>query len=366
MKKPLLSGCLFVFLTGTKLIAQISGNGAAIPYTPVPFLIISPDARSSAMGETGVASSPDANATYWNAAKLTFAERDFGASVSYTPWLPKLVDNLWLGYASVYKKIGKGQAIAGSVNYYKDGGGYSTDSKHPYDISLNATYARQLGRNFSMGLTMKYISSNLAGQGFVSGTAVETSNVIAADISAFYRKQIINDPNGKNLTYTFGAVLSNLGGKVSYGPAYRSGYIPTTFKLGGGVSISPNVSNRFNFIVDASKLLIPTNSLNVNNQSAFQGMIKSFSDAPGGLKEELEEVALSFGGEYWYKSAFALRAGYHTESKNKTNLKYATVGAGLLILKNYGADFSYMIPVVKGSPYSETMRFTISAYLGKI
>lgn len=363
MKKVLVSTCLISTLWGSCLFAQTS-NRTAVPFTPVPFLTFSPDARSSAMGETGVASSPDANATFWNASKLAFAERDFGASVSYTPWLPKLVDDLWLGYASVYKKIGKGQAIAGSVNYFKDGGRYLNDPKHRYDISLNATYSRQLGRNFSMGFTMKYISSNLAGLGLVS--AVKTSNAIAADVSAFYRKQIINDPNGKNLTYTFGAVLSNLGGKVSYGPAYGSGYIPTTFKLGGGVSISPNTLHRFNFIVDASKLLIPTNSLNVNNQSALQGIFKSFSDAPGGFKEELEEVALSFGGEYWYKSAFALRAGYHNESKNKTNFKYATVGAGLLILKNYGADFSYMIPVVKNSPYSETMRFTVSAYLGKI
>lgn len=363
MKKTLMSACLVFFFSGTTLLAQTVAS--VVPFTPVPFLVFSPDARSAAMGEAGVASSADANATFWNASKLAFAERDFGASVSYTPWLPKLVDNLWLGYASVYKKIGKGQAIAGSVNYYKDDGTYSTYSKHHYDISANATYARQLGRNFSMGLTLKYISSNLAGLGIVSSTTVKTNNIIAADISAFYRKQVINDPSGKNLTYTFGAVLSNLGGKVNYGPAFPTGYIPTTFRLGGGVSISPNIQHRFNFIVDASKLLIPTNSLRYNNQSAFQGMIKSFSDAPGGLKEELEEVSLSFGGEYWYKSAFALRGGYHTESKNKGNRKFMTVGAGLLILKNYGADFSYLIPVVKNNPYKETMRFTVSAYLGK-
>lgn len=363
MKKSLLSTCLIIILSGSSLLAQ-TPSPTAVPFTTVPFLTFSPDARSSAMGETGVASSPDANATYWNAAKLAFAERDFGASVSYTPWLPKPTDKMWLGYATVYKRIGKGQAIAGSVNYYKDGENY--DSKHPYDISLNATYSRQLGRNFSIGLTMKYISSNMATQGLIAGTVVKTSNVVAADISAFYRKETINDPNGKNLTYTFGAVLSNLGGKLNYGPTYGSGYLPTTFKLGGGVSISPNVLHRFNFIVDASKLLIPTASLHSNNQSALNGIFKSFSDAPGGFKEELEEVALSFGGEYWYKSAFALRGGYHTESKNKTNRKFITVGTGFLILKNYGADLSYLIPVTSGSPFAETMRFTVSAYLGKI
>ncbi|MCF0054965.1 type IX secretion system outer membrane channel protein PorV [Dyadobacter sp. CY356] len=362
MKKALLSTCLVFSLSGSGLLAQTSGP--AVPYTPIPFLTFSPDARSSAMGEGGVALSPDANSTYWNAAKLTFADRDFGASLSYTPWLPKLTDDIWLGYASVYKKIGKGQAIAGSVNYYRSGG--NSSSENPSDISLNATYSRQLGRNFSMGLTMKYISSNLAGQGLISGTVFETGRVIAADVSAFYRKQVINDPSGKNLTYTFGAVLSNLGGKIDYGPSYGNGFIPTTLKIGGGVSISPNVQHRFNFILDASKLMVPTTySFYSTNQSALQGVIKSFSDAPGGLKEELQEVALSFGGEYWYKSAFALRGGYHTESKNKANKKYITLGAGFLILKNYGADFSYLIPVSEGSPFSETMRFTVSAYLGK-
>jgi hypothetical protein len=363
-----------LLISNSHLFAQIVGaDSLRIPGTPISFLTFAPDARSAAMGEAGVALSADANSTYWNAAKLPYTEKDFGASLSYTPWLRNLVDDMWLGYASAYTKVGKGQAVAASINYFSNGEldlrtatGMPNGVFRSTEFAFNATYATQLGKNFSMGLTLKYISSNLAGNFVVAGVSSKPGRTVAGDISAYYKKQFKNEDTGSDFTWSLGAVLSNLGGKISYGAGDPS-FIPTNIKLGGGLSFTNDGRNRFNFIVDASKLMVPTPlpGTNVNQKDLLPGVFGSFSDAPDGFKEELQEVALSIGAEYWYNDVFAIRAGYFGENKNKGDRKFFTAGAGAKFMKNYGVDFAYLFPVAQNSPLAQTLRITLSMNLNK-
>ncbi len=362
-----------LLLSNTNLRAQIVGaDSLRIPSSPLQFLTFAPDARSAAMGEAGVALSADANSAYWNAAKLPYAEKDFGASISYTPWLRNLVDDMWLGYATAYKKLGKRQVVSASINYFNNGeldlrtitgeqNGYFKST----ELAFNGTYATQLGKNFSLGLTLKYISSNLAGNAIVNGVSLSTARTMAGDISIYYKKQLKNEDTGSDLTWSLGAVLSNLGGKINYGTQVRS-FIPTTMKIGGGLSFTNDGRNRFNLILDASKLMVPTPraGVNVNDDTPLmKGVFGSFSDAPDGFKEEIQEVAIAVGGEYWYNGVFALRAGYFGENKNKGGRKFFTAGVGAKFLKNYGVDFAYMFPVAQNSPLAQTLRISLSMAL---
>ena len=367
MKHSFIVFCLIFPFSNLNLFAQVNIE-RRIPSPALPFLTIAPDARSAGMGEAGVALSADANATFWNASKLPFAEGDFGASASFTPWLRDLVDDQWIGYASVYKKIGEKQAIAGSVNYFKqsDYTPFRVGSSNS-DIAVNGTYARQLGKNFSMGITAKYIVSSVMSPMNGSAFPTQKGKVLAGDLSAYYRKQIINEQTGGDLTWSLGAVLSNFGGKINYGPGTSDQFIPTTLKIGGGLSFAANSKNRFNFIVDAGKLMVPTpiSGINVNDKPLLKGMFGSFSDAPDGFKEEMQEIGFSVGAEYMYKSTFAFRGGYHGESKYKGDRKYFTAGAGVRVLKYYLVDIAYLIPAQSYSPLSKTYRVSLSAYFGK-
>ncbi|TDE12075.1 type IX secretion system outer membrane channel protein PorV [Dyadobacter psychrotolerans] len=368
------------FVTLSSLFILTSGvvkaqQGTRIPHSPLSFLTFAPDARSAGMGEAGVALSPDANSTYWNAAKLPYNTKDFGVSASYTPWLRNLVDDMWLGYLSAYKKLDKSSAVAISANYFdngrldlRDAQGGQNGYFNSKEFAINGTYSRQLGKNFSMGLTLKYISSNLSGNAVINNVSLRTARTAAGDISAFYRKQYKNDENGGEFTWSLGAVLSNLGGKVNYGSGTETeNFIPTNLKLGGGITYSADGRNKFNFIVDASKLMVPTPDgvTNINTQGALAGAFGSFSDAPDGFKEELQEVALAIGAEYWYNDIFALRAGYFGENKNKGDRKFFTAGAGIRFADRYAVDFAYLFPVTQGSPLAQTLRITLSLGLNK-
>jgi hypothetical protein len=368
---------LFILSTSS-LLAQVDTTRRIVT-SPLSFLTFAPDARSAGMGEAGVALSADANATYWNASKLPFAQKDFGISASYTPWLGNLVDDMWLGYLTAYKKIGKDQAIAGSVNFYNGGEldlrnavGTQLGTFNSRELAISGTYSRQLGKNFSMGLTLKYISSNLAGSAVVNGVSLRPARTVAGDISAYYRKQIKNEDTGSELTWSLGAVLSNLGGKVNYGSGTETeSFIPTNLKLGGGLSFSADGRNKFNFIVDASKLMVPTpganaaSNLQISQYGALKGAFGSFSDAPDGFKEEIQEVAVAVGAEYWYNDIFALRAGYFGENKNKGDRKFFTAGVGARFLERYSVDFAYMFPTTQGSPLAQTLRITLGLSLNK-
>ncbi len=371
---------LFLLSTSSLLAQSLAADTIRrIPSSPLAFLTFAPDARSAGMGEAGVALSPDANSTYWNAAKLPYNEKDFGVSASYTPWLRNLVDDMWLGYLTAYKKIGKGQAIAGSINFFNNGEldlrdavGNHTGFFNSRELAISGTYSQQLGKNFSMGLTLKYISSNLAGNAVVNNVSLKPARTVAGDISAFYRKQIKNEDTGSDLTWSLGAVLSNLGGKINYGSnTDTESFIPTNLKLGGGLSFTADGRNRFNFIVDASKLMVPTpgattaQNVQINGYGSLKGAFGSFSDAPDGLKEEVQEIAVAVGAEYWYNDIFALRAGYFGENKNKGDRRFFTAGVGAKFLDRYNVDFAYMFPTTQGSPLAQTLRITLGLSLNK-
>ncbi|MCE7060878.1 type IX secretion system outer membrane channel protein PorV [Dyadobacter sp. CY343] len=350
----------FFLLSCAPAVAQSVGIPVGMP----AMLEINPDARTGAMGNAGAASSPDANATYINSSKLAAAQEDFGASVSYTPWLRSLTDGMWLGYASAYKKLGEKQAVAASVQYFD----YGTNapfgiSSNGQDLALSAMYSRQLGRNFFMGLTLKYISSDL-GQAVILGTPLEPGRTAAADISAYYRKQIKSESTGEDFIWSLGAVVSNIGEKVDYGGGMES-YLPTKLRVGGGISYTATGRHRINVIADLSKLLVPTPNVNGVPYSGtyFDAIFRSFSDAPGGFKEEMQEIKIGMGAEYWYNNAIALRAGYYHQDKRKENARFVTAGAGARILKKFQADFAYIFPTVSGSPLSNTYHATLSFYL---
>ncbi|CAG4988589.1 hypothetical protein DYBT9275_00117 [Dyadobacter sp. CECT 9275] len=364
---------LLILSTGS-IIVKAQQDTLRIPHSPLSFLRFAPDARGAAMGEAGVASSADANSTFWNAAKLPYNEKDFGVSASYTPWLRNLIDDMWLGYLSAYKKIDKTSAVALSVNYFSNGEldlrdavgtqmGYFTSK----EFAISGTYSRQLGKNFSMGLTLKWINSDLTGNALVNNVSLKPARTFAGDISAYYRKELKNPETGGEFTWSLGGVISNLGGKVSYGGgADYENFLPTNLRLGGGLSFSADGRNKFNFVLDAVKLMVPTpDGTQISTKGALAGAFGSFSDAPDGFSEELKEVALAVGAEYWYNNIFALRGGYYGENKVKGNNKFFTAGAGLRFKDRYAIDFAYLFPVTQNSPLAQTLRITLGLYLNK-
>ncbi len=358
-------------------------TSSRIPTTSMVFLNFTPDARSAALGDAGVALSPDANATYWNPAKLPYLKDDYGVSLSYTPWLRNLTDDMYFTYLSAYKKVAKGQVVALQINYFNLGlldfrneQGQLTGTFNSQEFMGGLTYGRQLGENFSLGLTLKYIYSNLAGTGLINNISVRPAQTAAGDISAYYKKEYRNEEIGSSLIWSWGAMISNLGGKVSYGATDKY-FIPTNFKLGTGISYTADGRNRFNFVLDANKLMVPTppvyalrGNQNVvvrgrdpKDLSLLGGIFGSFADAPDGFNEELKEIMISAGVEYWYNDIFAARFGYFSESRMKGDRKYFTVGFGARFQEKYNVDFAYLMPQRQGSPLAQTLRISLAANL---
>ncbi|MCF0071246.1 type IX secretion system outer membrane channel protein PorV [Dyadobacter sp. CY261] len=338
----LILACILI-CNATVVCAQTSPR---IPDPGAYALSLAPDARAGGMGYTGTATNGDANAMFWNPGKLPDAPRSFGVSATYSPWLPSLIDNAWVGYVSGYKKLNKGQVMGASVHYFSQA---QMNSPSPSvfagrDIAFNAAYAKQLGSHFSMGMTLKYLSSSI-GSGVINGVVLKTANVVAGDIGAFYRSQSPDVEGAENMNWTVGVSLTNIGPKLNYGGA-NDYFLPTTLRLGGGFSYTASGQHKLNVAAEAGKLLVPTpvSGRNVNQKPYLEGIIQSFSDAPGGFKEEMQEVVVAMGAEYWYKEQFGLRGGYRTESIDKGGRKFFTVGAGVKFLEHYGLDFAYLIP----------------------
>ena len=338
--------------------------------TAVPFLLISPDSRHAALGDGGVATTPDANSAYWNAAKLAFTEKEYGASLSYTPWLGKIVNDMSISSLSGFYKITREQAVAVSMKYFdigviafRDINNISTGDFHPREFAFDATYSRKLSENFSLGLTGRYISSNLTA-GYI-GSDAKTAHSVAADIGAYYTKDL---KGAKNSNLSLGASISNIGAKITYSDNNNKSFLPTNLRIGSAYKTELDTYNSLTFIVDFNKLLVPSPTANGNNQDKplLSGMLGSFADAPGGAKEEFQEIMTSLGIEYWYNQIFAGRLGYFNEAKNKGNRKYFTVGLGFR--KNtFGIDVAYLVPTNKReSPLAETIRFTILFQFDKI
>jgi hypothetical protein len=351
--------------------------------TAVPFLRISPDARSGSMGDVGVALSPDANATYWNLAKLPFAQNDAGASVSYTPWLTDLVNDVFLAYLSGYKQLDEYQAVGASLRYFDLGNvqftnmyGQDQGNFHPREFAFDAGYSRKLSDNWSMGIALRYIYSNLAAGTSIDGVTFKPGQAVAGDISAFYTNEL-DYANGQSGTWNFGIAITNLGTKISYSnDSQFKNFIPSNLGIGGAYTQQFDDYNKLTFELDINKLLVPTpDTIDANGnqiydyreQSVVNGIFHSFTDAPGGFHEELSELMYSVGLEYWYNDLFSVRAGYFNENKQKGDRKYFTLGLGLKY-NILGINFSYLVPSGSGvqrNPLSNTLRFSLLFDLGK-
>lgn len=367
----------FNYASGQGVIGGQDTTNRAI-VTPVAFLTISPDARSGALGDAGAALSPDANASYWNPAKLPFAPSKFGMALSVTPWLSKLVNDMYLSYLTGYYKIDDRQAISGSLTYFDLGDIQFTDEVgapirdfNSREFAFSGSYARKLSENLSMGVALRYIHSNLAGNFNFTNTVgqVRAGNTVAGDISLYYTKDL--NISGNDVNFAFGANLSNLGAKISYTTREEREFIPTNLKIGTGLTFNLDPYNKVTWLLDFNKLLVPTPDIdpttgrNRNSDKTFiSGALGSFGDAPNGFSEEIKEVSLATGLEYWYNDLFAARAGYFTESREKGNRRYATFGVGLRYQK-LGLDFAYLVPMQRQNPLAETLRFTLHLKFGQ-
>ena len=358
-----------VLLLPVLAIAQTStstnGSNAGAISTAVPFLTITPDARSGAMGEAGVALSPDANATYWNPSKLAFIEDDNEFSASYSPWLRNLVPDISLSYLSYAHKVDDRNSIGVSLRYFNigtvaltDENGNSEGNFSPSEFSLDGSFARKFGDDFSLGLTLRYIHSNLSNGSASSPTEGEKAgNAVAADVSFYYKNP--TQEFGDDALFAFGADISNIGSKISYstdGPSY---YLPTNLKIGIANTVNIDDINKLTFALDLNKLLVPTSP--TSDVSVPQGIFQSFSDASG--SEEFKEIYYSGGLEYWYNDVFALRGGYYYEDPSKGGRNYLTLGVGVKY-QEFHFDFSYLAGSQQTSPLAHTLRFTLSASFG--
>jgi hypothetical protein len=359
---------------------QLGRDTARVINTAVPFMLISPDARSGAMGDVGVALSPDANSTYWNVAKLPFGEKDFGVSVSYTPWLRRLINDMSITYLSAFMKIRKQEAIGFSMTYFdlgtiqfRNANGDPLQEYRPQEYAFKGYYSRKLSEKFGLGIALGYIHSNLTGSAAIDnqGTTGKSANAFCVSMNFFYKS---NDflLSGYRSNFTLGGGFYNIGNKVSYTNNDQRDWIPTQLKIGGAMTTHVDEYNKFTLALDFNKLMVPsppvmiyanTDSAQIvrgkdPNRPLLNGMVSSFWDAPDGFKEELREWQISVGGEYWYNNVFAVRGGYFYESKYKGNRKYFTLGLGVKY-QTFGLDFAYLVPLKQNNPLAETLRFTL-------
>jgi len=359
-------------------IEDINGDPCANSLTTVvPFLTIAPDARSGAMGDMGIAISPDANRIHYNAASLAFVESDFSLSVTYSPWLRNLqINDIYLAYLSGYKKIDDLQTIGFSLKYFSLGvinftndQGQAIGEGQPNELSASVAYARKLGPNFSAGITGKFIYSSLASQQRIGITEIYPGISGAADISFRYKGEL---SNGAGLSA--GLTLSNLGAKISYTRDSEKFFLPATFGLGAAYIANLDDYNQITFGLDINKLMVPTPYISdhpdfdvdpadgipdYRQKSLLGGMFGSFGDAPGGFGEELKELMFSFGAEYMYDQQFALRAGYFYENPLKGNRQYFTLGVGVKY-NVFNINLSYLVPTNnQNNPLGNTLRFTL-------
>lgn len=342
--------------------------------------MIAPDARAAGMGDVGVATDPDVYSQYWNPAKYPFTISRAGVSLNYTPWLRQLVSDMDLAYMAGYYRIGDYSAVSGSLRYFSLGEVQTSSSQDgsadmtikPYEMSVDVAYSLMLSERFSLGAAVRWIYSDLTYE-FTEETT--PGSAFAADISAYYQNYI--NLGSRECQLGLGLNISNIGSKITFGGESRSEFIPTNLRLGAALMIPIDEFNRFTISADANKLLVPTypkrdienNESETDYQdrlqrdyydiSSISGIFKSFSDAPNGVSEELQEIQWSVGAEYVYNDKFSLRAGYHNESQNKGNRKYFTVGAGFR-MSVFSLDAGYVIATAKSNPLDQTLRFSLA------
>lgn len=352
--------------------AQSDGRRINTISTAAPFLNIAPDARSGAMGEAGVAISPDANAFHWNPAKLAYMEKPTGFSVSYIPWLRSLVPDIDLAYLTVYHRLDARNTIGGSLRYFSYGSVQLTDNNQndigvysPNEFSIDGTFARQFGENFSLGTAVRYIRSSLS-NGQFNGQDIRPASALAADVSGYYKNGTVLF--GTDAEVALGVNISNIGTKVKYSEAGEKSFLPTNLKLGGASTFMIDDLNRFTVALDLNKLLVPTSPIRDTegniisgkdpDRSVPAGIFGSFTDAPGGFSEELREISYSLGTEYLYNQQFAVRLGYLYEHPTKGGRQYLTAGAGLRY-NVFNLDLAYLFANQQRSPLANTLRFSL-------
>lgn len=372
---------------------QLSGSINPIT-TSVPFLLIAPDSRAGGMGEVGAATQPDVNSIHWNSAKLAFSEKNMGFGISYTPWLRQLVPDISLSYVSFYKKISKMSAVGASLRYFSLGNitftdiqGNTTGQFKPNEFAVDLAYSQKLSQVFSVGLAFRYINSNLTGGVTLSnGQPTKAGQAAAVDIGMYYKTKSNFRVEGKKTTVTAGLAITNIGNRISYTTVKN--YIPINLRLGGGYKIDIDDYNTFGLYLDFNKLLVPTppvykhvvdstgketSAIAVDpatgayviekgkdpNRPVVSGMLGSFNDAPGGFKEELKEINIALGFEYWYAKQFAVRAGYFHEDKTKGARQFFNIGLGVRY-SVFGLDMAYLIPTTLRNPLQNTLRFTLT------
>ena len=354
------------------LNAQSQAGTINVVTSAVPFLRISPDARSGGMGDVGIATLPDANSAFWNLAKTPFNINKGGVAVTYTPWLKDLgLNDVYLASLSGFYKIDELQAISSSLRYFSLGNIQFTDNSgndlstfRPREFAFDVGYSRKLSDKLGLGIALRYINSNLA-SGTINGVSYKAGSSVAGDISLFHTGAA-EDGSGLN----YGLTLSNLGAKISYtSDATQKDYIPANLGLGVAYTKVFDENSKITFGLDIHKLLVPTPPLvgdsaglvAYRNKGVVSSWFSSFGDAPGGVSEEIKEIQASLGAEFWYMNQFAVRAGYFYENPLKGNRKYFTLGAGLKY-NTFGLNFSYLLPSGNGvnrNPLSNTLRFSL-------
>lgn len=336
---------------------------------------IAPDARAGGMGDVGAATDPDINSQYWNPAKYPFCISRAGVALNYTPWLRQLVNDMDLAYLAGYYRIGDYSAVSASLRYFSLGEVSTTGEADgmtisPYEMSVDVAYSLMLSEKFSIAAAVRWIYSDLT-YDYTDDTS--PGSAFAADIACYYQDYIMIGQRECQLG--LGLNISNIGSKITFGGDDNSEFIPTNMRLGASLMVPIDEYNRFTIAADANKLLVPTYPLQEDGEStedyqqrvqkdyydvsSIGGIFKSFGDAPGGFKEELQEIRWSVGAEYVYNDKFSLRAGYHHESENKGNRKYFTFGAGFR-MSAFSLDCGYVWATAKSNPLDQTLRFTLS------
>jgi len=388
-KKVIFGVCLAIMYLGSipQSMGQFVGQDTTnrVITTAVGFLSISPDARAAAMGDAGAAISPDANSIHWNAGKLAFVENNIGFSLNYTPWLGKIVNDMSLSYLSGYYKLTEEQAVAmemryfdlGDIDLYDIGGNYN-GSVRPREWAIGGTYSRKLSEKLGIGVSLRYIQSNINQSIASLGDDVKPGKSVAGDIAVYYNTDLQMGASTSKIA--FAGSISNIGGKITYVDDQTKDFLPTNLRLGTAWTANFDAYNTITLSLDFNKLMVPTPPIYETDENGqiiydqngdpviaegkdpdrgvISGMFGSFADAPDGFSEEMQEIMISFGAEYWYNKLFAARAGYFYENEHKGNRKYFTIGVGFRY-QVFGLDFAYLIPTQQEHPLAETLRFSL-------
>ena len=366
-----------------QLSLQASAQEKKDLFNPVNYAVVSqtiaPDARGGGLGDVGAATDPDVNSQYWNPAKYPFCISRAGVALNFTPWLRSLVNDMNLAYLAGYYRIGDHSAVSSSLRYFNLGKVYTSyegaesgegTTINPYEMSLDVAYSLMLSETFSLSAALRWIYSDMR---FDEREDNSPASAFAADIAAYYQNYI--NIGQRECQLGIGLNISNIGSKVKFSGNEYSEFLPANLRLGASLMIPIDEYNRLTIAADANKLLVPTvpkqeegedNSeyedrvhREYNDISAIRGIFKSFGDAPGGFKEELQEIYYGVGAEYTYNDKFSLRAGYHHEAENKGNRKYFTVGAGFK-MSVFQLDAGYVVATAKSNPLDQTLRFSLT------